>query len=160
MSKEKLLAVAFTDLNDNDKYNPGKDALIAALEDTDLSGSVTLGDTVSFGTYPRLDGREAGEYFGSDATVSGIRQVNSTTVNVDIDNFTGTVFWQATEDSELFLTATPTTIESSFSDNITSELASDDASAIPILGPGEPELGISEFVLRPGDDIFLDVLIL
>jgi hypothetical protein len=34
MAKSDLLAVAFTDLNGNDKYNKGKDALIAALVDT------------------------------------------------------------------------------------------------------------------------------
>ena len=34
MPRDNLLAVAFTDLNGNDKYNPGKDALIAAIVDT------------------------------------------------------------------------------------------------------------------------------
>src|SRR5262245_14756409 len=72
MAKDKILAVAFTDLNGNDKYNAGKDELIAALVDTDGSGSATIGDTITFGTFPRLDGQQAGTFLAADATVTNV----------------------------------------------------------------------------------------
>jgi hypothetical protein len=39
MSKEKYLAVAFTDVDDNDRFNPAKDEIIAAVIDTDNRGT-------------------------------------------------------------------------------------------------------------------------
>ena len=48
MPRDSLLAVAFTDLNGNDKYNPGKDALIAAIVDTNNDNTVSVGDTIKW----------------------------------------------------------------------------------------------------------------
>src|SRR5262245_55612613 len=91
MSKAKLLAVAFTDVNGNDTYNPGKDMLIAALQDTDLSGSVTLGDTVIFGSYPHLNGHEAGTFQGADTTAINVIAATDSAVVVGVagDSFVG-----------------------------------------------------------------------
>jgi hypothetical protein len=76
MPKADLLAVAFTDLNGNDKFNPGKDTLIAALVDTNNDGTVNVGDTVVFDTYPRIpDGSESGiggTFNGVDQTVMDV----------------------------------------------------------------------------------------
>ena len=52
MPKSDLLAVAFTDVNGNDKYNAGKDTLIAALVDTNKDGVVSVGDTIQWGEIP------------------------------------------------------------------------------------------------------------
>ena len=61
MAKDALLAVAFTDLNGNDKYNPGKDTLIAALVDTNNDNTASVGDTIVWGTYPAIpDGSASG----------------------------------------------------------------------------------------------------
>src|SRR5262245_57631831 len=61
MPSSDLLAVAFTDLNGNNKYNPGKDTLIAALWDTNNAGVVSVGDTIQWGTYPAIpDGSASG----------------------------------------------------------------------------------------------------
>ena len=61
MPRDNLLAVAFTDLNGNDKYNPGKDALIAAIVDTNNDNTVSVGDTIEWGTYPEItDGSASG----------------------------------------------------------------------------------------------------
>jgi hypothetical protein len=65
---DDLLAVAFTDVNGNDKYNPHKDTLIAALVDTNHDGIVSAGDTIQFGSYPSVVG---GTYTGDDYVITG-----------------------------------------------------------------------------------------
>ena len=57
LPKGNILAVAFTDLNQNGTYEANKDALIAAVVDTNHNKIIDVGDTVVFGTYPlHLDG--------------------------------------------------------------------------------------------------------
>src|SRR5262245_9545341 len=51
VAKPDILAVAFTDVNGNDKYD-GKDKLIAAVVDTNHDETVSPNDTIQFGTYP------------------------------------------------------------------------------------------------------------
>ena len=50
MAKDKFLAVAFTDLDGNHHFNANKDALIAAVVDTNHDKTISIGDTVQFGT--------------------------------------------------------------------------------------------------------------
>jgi hypothetical protein len=68
----QFLAVAFTDENGNHKYNPGKDALIAGVQDTNHDKTVSVGDTIVFGTYPHLDGTQAGTFTQTSAGISGV----------------------------------------------------------------------------------------
>src|SRR5262245_50516977 len=107
MSKSDLLAVAFTDLNGNHKYNAGKDTLIAALVDTNHDGVVSVGDTVHWGTYPKLpDGSNSGVggiFTSPDLTVTSIGSTNSST-QVGVGTANGSVVWVATPNAEQFLT--------------------------------------------------------
>jgi hypothetical protein len=159
MTKEKFLAVAFTDVNGNDNYNPGKDVLIAALQDTDLSGSVTLGDTVIFGDYPRLDGSIAGTLLGPDTTITRVDVATSTDVLVGVAN--GNIDWFAGPGGELFFTQTASFASELFlSDGIFSAGAVDIVSAdSSVSGPAGPNTDVNETTPRLLDQPFLDVFI-
>src|SRR5262245_45840280 len=80
----QYLAVAFTDVNGNDKFD-GKDKLIAGLVDTNKDHTASVGDTVTWGTYPHLSGNEAGAYLADDATVIAVLGTpNSASVVVQV----------------------------------------------------------------------------
>ena len=48
----RTFAVAFSDANGNHTYESGTDVLIAALVDTNLDGTVSVGDTVETDAFP------------------------------------------------------------------------------------------------------------
>jgi hypothetical protein len=165
MAKSDLLAVAFTDLNGNDKYNPGKDTLIAALVDTNNDNAVSVGDTVVWGTYPKIpDGSESGTggiYTSSDLTVTSVLSVTS--ASVEVDTAEGTVFWSATPNLEQFATffSGASSPESNLVDSITLPQADDTIFADPAVpGPGNPNTFVDVSTFQLGDQAFLDVLIL
>jgi hypothetical protein len=158
MAKEKFLAVAFTDVNGNDNYNPGKDVLIAALQDTDLSGSVTLGDTVILGDYPRLDGSIAGTLLGPDTTITRVDVATSTEVGVGVAN--GNIDWFAGPGAELFFTQpAPNTTELFLQDAILAASSDIVVANSSVLGPALPNTDVNESTVRFGDQPFLDVFI-
>src|SRR5262245_35729451 len=163
-----VLAVAFTDLNGNHEFDPNKDALIAAVIDTDKSGTVTPGvDIVMFGTYPHLDGTQAGSYQHDDSVIASIVTHTSTLLEVTVADpvVDGTISWQADPALERFHTQiTPNAPESVFQDTISTLLLSEDiAFATRILdGPGLPNNPIAELTLpgaQPGDQPFVDIFI-
>src|SRR5262245_49137534 len=86
MPKDDFLAVAFTDLNGNHKFNPRKDLLIAALVDTNNDNMPSVGDTVLWGTYPAIpDGSESGTgglYTSLDGTVTEVTTLTDFTLQV------------------------------------------------------------------------------
>jgi hypothetical protein len=162
MPKSDLLAVAFTDLNGNDKYNPGKDTLIAAIVDTNNDGIVSVGDTVQFGTYPLIpDGSESGTggtYLAFDRTITQVDFTSSTAVQVETGTV-GSVGFFATPNEETFRT-TGLALESELNDSINFLTVPDTIfTNTTALGPGAPNTDIDVSALQPGDQAFLDVFI-
>src|SRR5262245_34220480 len=118
MAKTDLLAVAFTDLNGNHKYNSGKDMLIAALVDTNQDGVPSVGDTIHWGTYPNALG---GSYTSPDDTITAIEVTdNPSFTRVLATTAEGTVGWFVAGDREEFATFLPAVaIESLLRDSFT-----------------------------------------
>jgi hypothetical protein len=162
MAKSDLLAVAFTDVNGNDKYNPGKDTLIASLVDTSNDGTVSVGDTIHFGTYPAIaDGSNSGtggNFTILESTVTDVLDANST--RVVVDTALGTVIWNADPAVEFFETTDLShAIESVVRDSIDIPGILDLIQTVAVEGPGEPNTSVDYSTLQPGDQAFLDVLI-
>src|SRR5262245_7720438 len=108
----KYLAVAFTDLNGDDKFSANKDTLIAGLVDTNHDKTVSVGDIVQFGTFPLLSGAQAGTFNGPDTPVTSVDQASSDTVVVEVAS--GTVTWMHTDPfEERFMTQSATGVDES-----------------------------------------------
>jgi hypothetical protein len=164
MAKSDLLAVAFTDLNGNDKYNPGKDTLIAALVDTNKDGIVSVGDTIQWGAYPAIPDGSASGIGGNftilESTITDVVHADSTAVIVE--TALGRVHWLASQDKQEFLTE-PLGIgrvESHLVDSINFPTLADSIQTDPTAGgAGRPNTIIDVSTLQPGDQAFLDVKI-
>ena len=157
--KGQFLAVAFTDINGNNKFD-GKDTLIAGLIDTDKSKDASIGDTVTYGTYPHLSGKEAGTYLSNDSIVTSVAGANSEVVQVGVAD--GQVAWfHVQNQAEVFITSTNVAEESRFQDDFGTGNGGDTVFADSnVNGPGDPETGVEfDAVNRTGDQDFLDVLI-
>jgi len=165
MSKEKFLAVAFTDTDENGRFNPTKDALIAGIIDEDKSGTVTVGDTIQFGTYA-LDPIGAtttrGDYQNDQRAITAVNEATDTFVFVETSS--GEVQWtEATsvDGTEIFRTSQDgIPLESLFVDHFA--LTGVDAVSVDeILGPGAPDTAVDPQILafQAGDDAFLNVFI-
>lgn len=167
MAKDDLLAVAFTDLNGNDKYNPGKDTLIAALVDTNNDNTASIGDTVVWGSYPAIpDGSESGTGGKYTSLVGTVIDASFDNLGVVVDTNLGTIVWAETPNEEQFATITNTgLVESRLIDTINQSpfasldtiFASDDPM---IFGPGQPSDGVDVTNFQLGDQGFLDVHLL
>jgi hypothetical protein len=165
MPKSDLLAVAFTDLNGNDKYNQGKDTLIATLEDTNNDGVASVGDTVHWGAYPAIpDGSASGRggtYQSPDDTVTDVLIDDGTGLAVHTADG-GTVFWFANSTLEEVITSNTGNgnIESHLLDSITDPTIPDEIFTDPeVFGPGDPNFPVFESTFQLGDQGFLDVKI-
>ena len=158
MAKDKFLTVAFTDLNGNGKFNANGDALIAAVVDTNHDKIVSVGDTVTFGTYPHVNGTQAGTFQGADAIITSVTDATSTQVLVSVGD--DTIEWRAQPEVETFRTTDGGNTESSFFDGIVAGTKADQIFVdSAVNGPGLPDTTVVESTLRVGDDGFLDVLI-
>jgi hypothetical protein len=155
---DDLLAVAFTDVNGNDKYNPHKDTLIAALVDTNHDGIVSAGDTIQFGSYPSVVG---GTYTGDDYVITGTDTITVTDSSVRVDTGQQAVSWSANLDQEVFSTTVvgSTQFETFLRDGIDASVPDDEIQARSIPGGlAQPDTFVVELADRPGDQPFLDVL--
>jgi hypothetical protein len=164
MAKDNLLAVAFTDQNGNNKYNPGKDTLIAAIVDTNNDNTVSVGDTIDWGTYPAIpDGSASGtggEYTSLVTTITNVRFQEDTSVMVDTN--LGRVAWTASPNVEQFATiAGFHLVESNLTDSIREPTNEDTIFADrDVAGPGQPNMSVDVSTPQLGDQAFLDVLLL
>ena len=100
MAKDKFVAVAFTDVNGNGKFNANGDALIAAVVDTNNDKTVSVGDTVTFGTFPHLNGTQAGTFEGADTIITSVTLATDTEVEVGVAD--GTIEWRAFPVAQVF----------------------------------------------------------
>ena len=87
-----FLAVAFTEENNNHKFDK-HDTVIAAVIDTNNDGAVTVGDTVTFGDIPHLNGDAAGTFEGADTIITSVTLATDTEVEVGVAD--GTIEWRA-----------------------------------------------------------------
>ena len=161
MSNTDLLAVAFTDLNGNGKYNVGKDTLIAALVDTNNDHVVSVGDTVVWGSYPKIpDGSNSGTggtFLSFDTTVTDVVDVTITNdfMNIVVNTANGIVNWTTSTLGDEFLTN-----NSHLIDNFNRPTQVDFIFADPSLpGAGRPSTFVEESTLQLGNQGFLDVYI-
>src|SRR5262245_49139743 len=71
-----ILAVAYSELNGNGRFDNKE--LIASIVDTNHDKTVSVGDTVSYGTYPlHIDGTgERGTFTQTTIEVTGVGTVN------------------------------------------------------------------------------------
>ena len=104
-----ILAVAYSDVNGNGKFDGNKE-LIADLVDTNHDKTVSVGDTVVFGTYPlHVDGTAGRGTFTQTTetiTILGSNDAN----NVNVETAAGVVTWfhDSVTGLELFQTQTHT----------------------------------------------------
>src|SRR5262245_35034523 len=164
MPSSDLLAVAFTDLNGNNKYNPGKDTLIAALWDTNNDGVVSVGDTIQWGTYPAIPDGSASGTGGIYTqilftTVTAVNPVFDPNLLVSVQTTAGTVIWAANPNAEAFSTNGPFGLESSLVDSINLLLEDRILTTTTAPGPGLPNTNLDVHTLQSGDQAFLDVWI-
>jgi hypothetical protein len=155
----EFLAVAWTDVNGNHNFDPNKDGLIAALVDTNNDHVVSVGDTVTFGTYPHLNGTQAGTFLGADTPVTSVQQADSTQVLVSVAD--GTIQWRNTVVQDLQVTDGNNNFEAVVFDGIAVGTKADETLAdLAVNGPADPDTAVLEFIaFRPGDDGFIDVFI-
>jgi len=80
----RTFAVAFSDTNGNHAYEAGTDRLIAALVDTNLDGTVSVGDTVETDAFPLTFDpvNEFGAFTVKSATVTSVTGFTSGSVQV------------------------------------------------------------------------------
>jgi len=165
MPNSDLLAVAFTDVNGNGKYNAGKDTLIAAIVDTNNDHTVSIGDTIQWGTYPAIpDGSASGTggiYTSLQGTITNVVFTNSE--GALVETAAGRVEFLANTNVEAFHTSSPGgNVESSLIDSITLPDVGDSILADPNqFGAGQPNfpVDVSNTTTQLGDNAFLDVFI-
>jgi hypothetical protein len=155
--------VAFTDVNGNDKYNAGKDTLIAALVDTNNDHTVSVGDTIHWGTYPSVIG---GTYTSPDDTITAFELFDDASgTAVRVTTADGTVSWGAGVNAEQFSTVVTATFPNVFESFLRDSFTQDPPDEIqvdpttPAPGPGLPNTQVVEIGEQPGDQAFLDVYI-
>ena len=164
----KLLAAAYTDTNSNNKFD-GKDTLIAGLYDTDKSKDLSIGDTVTFGTYPHLDGSAAGKFQHVEKAVTDFTITSEPTfdsVSVTVDG--GRVDWTITPTSESFSTINTEPLTAGFESNFIDFLDDSTPDHIRVnakTDPGHPDTAPILEDADPtdathvGDNGFLDIFI-
>jgi hypothetical protein len=160
MAKDDLLAVAFTDLNGNDKYNPGKDTLIAA-RDTNNDNTASIGATV-VGSYPAILTEVKADRRKYTSLVG-------TVIDASFDNLGVVVIrtlvqvWAETPNEEQFATITTRLVESRLIDTIIAPFVSLDtifASDDPMIFGPDSRDGVDVTNFQLGDQGFLDVHLL
>jgi hypothetical protein len=153
------LAVAFTDVNGDGKFQANTDKLIAAVVDTNNDKTIDAGDTVQFGTYPlHVDGTGSGNFTHATEQITAVLAANS--ANVVVETPEGFVQWvpiSAQSDSESFQTGpTPgTTPDSLFFDEPQNQIIQVTAN----LGPGAPDTNAADSGGQLANQPFLDVFI-
>jgi hypothetical protein len=163
MPSNDFLAVAFTDVNGNNKYNPGKDTLIGALVDTNNDHTVSVGDTVVLGTYPASIYESAsgpgGAYTILESTVINVDLVQSNGISssVQVETSLGTIWWFATPQYETFSTFVwNIVLESEIIDSISGAASDSVLAKSDAQGPGRPNNDVSVTGLQAGDQAFID----
>jgi hypothetical protein len=143
--------------------------LIAALVDTNNDNTVSVGDTIQWGTYPALpDGSNSGTggtYTSLINTITNVVAADST--NILVDTNAGSVHWSADPNLERFTTTAGSggggAFESHLVDSITLPLVLDTILVDPtVFGAGRPNFPVSgpeTQTLQLGDQGFLDVYI-
>jgi hypothetical protein len=154
----RILAVAFTDLNGNDKFD-GKDALQSAVVDTNGDNKIDVGDTVQFGTFPlHLDGTGVGHFLEKSETITQVFQDSPNDVLVSVAD--GNIVWSTDATQQNWSTATGFggQLGIGIGDAITANF-NDTIEAHAGVGPGMPDSTVAESAFQPGDQPFLDVFI-
>jgi hypothetical protein len=159
-----VLAVAFTDQNGNHTYEPGTDTLIASLLDINNDHVVSVGDRIHWGTYPTtfdVNGPR-GNFTGPDELVTSVEVANS--FQVSVQTALGFVVWvDQPTGKQQFETGNAT---SNFSVSLGDVGVGDPRDTDHIFvdpgqqGPGHPDTPASIALALPGNEGFLDVLIL
>jgi len=162
--KANILAVAYSDLNGNGKFDGNKE-LIADVVDTNHDKTVSAGDTVNFGTYPlHVDGTGGRGTF-TDATETITGGVLLGPNYVEAETVAGTVkdtfFW-----SEPSLDGFERFYASKYDSDTTQQYTVDfkdstsgeQESVLADLGaPGAPDTQVYEQIDHPGDQLFINV---
>src|SRR5262249_53509364 len=124
--------------------------------------TVSVGDTIHWGTYPAIpDGSASGTggtFLSSDSTITAVHQADGTAIFVDIAN--GSVFFQSTPHLEEligngFLGTSIHLVDSIDFLAIDDKILSDPT----VDGPGLPNTSLVTTVLQAGDQGFLDIFI-
>ena len=167
MAKDKFVAVAYTDVNGDHKFHPIKDVLIAGVLDTNRDGTVSLGDTLTWGDYPtQIDGQGTfGTFGGADYIVVGVGEgfpPESVGVTVQTGSTTfGFVNFTSTVSGESFSTFSSGSGLATFSDNFSTVSGQDQVSVQVTANnlPGLQDTPANDLAFHPGNDGFLDVFI-
>jgi hypothetical protein len=161
--KANNLAVAYTDVNSNNKYD-GKDLLIAAVVDTNKDKVVSVGDMVQFGTYPLHPDGTPGRGTFTDAAEALTDVLLATSAAVVVRTEAGFVQWGDSKGgAEYYIAQGGSSSQSlQLSDGITDPYT-DNYVYVPtsiVVNPGAPDTQVSlEAVTQLGDQAFLDVFI-
>ena len=157
-----ILAVAWTDLDGDGVFNAKTDALIAAVQDTNQSGTIDPGDTVVYGTYPlHVDGTAGrGTFTQASETITGAT-FDALNQRETVTTATGNVVFQHADDNEFFEThigdgsvqgiLIVDGVNSGGEDHVRVEQ--------PLAGPGAPDTTVNIAADQFGDQPFLDVFI-
>jgi hypothetical protein len=140
-----LLAVAFTDQNNNHTYEPGTDLLIASLLDVNNDGVVSIGDRIHWGTYPTTFdvGGPRGEFTAPDDFVTGINELPPG-VGVSVFTELGHVTWQERESAEQLLIDGSSAESANLVDSTNTNFVADIIRADPTAqGPGAPDTSVN-----------------
>ena len=165
---ESLLAVAYSNLDGIDGYDPtSTDVLIAKLVDTNLDGTVSIGDTINTNQYPLdLDATAFGTFGTTAHTITTV--LNTTDQSAGVQNAAGNFFVFGTGEFTSGLATSETYREFGPRDDGTGNevrVTIDDANGAGGDGllaaqpaPSDPGTGVAfASVTRPGDDPFIDV---
>jgi hypothetical protein len=157
-----FLVVAFTDNNGNQIFDKG-DTLIAGINDKDKSGTVTVGDTVTFGSYPlHIDGTGSGSFKDHHETITAVDARNNST-EVHVTTAEGGINYGNHPGSDnAFITEDPNPNngldvvlrDSQFSGGPESVFV-----GTALAGPGAPDTTADDSGLQPGNQGFFDVFI-
>ena len=160
-----LLAVAYTNVDGEDGYNPDVDVLIARFEDIDDDGVPSVGDIIRTNRYP-IDFNDltgAGTFGVTQHTITDDFHVIYSTVSLDLiltetDTGTDQVFrWTTNTEgtTELYQEVSYGAEFTLFRDAIN---VSVDLRRVNPVSPSQPDAAAGmENLLRPSDDPFIDV---
>jgi hypothetical protein len=163
VNNNTFLAVAFTDNNGNHIFDKG-DTLIAGINDKDKSGTVSVGDTVTFDSYPlHIDGTGRGSFKDHTETITAVEV--SKEDNIIVDTSAGNINWHTatstSADAEIFRTegtTSPAGVE--LADSFPNSIGQpDDVDAEAHQGAGAPTTNAFDSGLVPGNQPFFDVFI-
>jgi len=157
----RVFAVAFTDVNSNNSFEPATDVLIAELVDTNGSNAIDADDTVVMGRYPLDFAASALGTFGMTShVVTGLEGLSAEGVLVDVgDDAFGWFHGSDTHAAEAYVERSSSDWTLQIFDTLHASNCNDvgDALLVGAGSPSQPSLAVETYGCNASDQGFINV---